>query len=135
MRQAVPLLASCALVAGCASTTHGGEFTGRYEAGFERSAFTPCGSTDTWWVVFDSTTDLDREVVPQLARLDGRPDGLLGTAMTFARFRGDTSAVGTYGHLGQQRRRLYVTKVLTLRRLAPDDCAPSGSAGHSEGAI
>jgi hypothetical protein len=129
------ILTGCALLAGCASPSLRGEFVGRYEAGFEQSVFTPCGSTQDWWVVFDSTTNLDRQVFQLLARLDGRPDSLLSRAVTFARFRGDTSASLPTGGANGERRRLYVTEVLDLRRLAADDCANSPTTTHRDGAI
>jgi hypothetical protein len=131
----VVTIAGCVLLGSCAPSSPRGEFTGRYEAGFERSAFTPCGSPETWWVVFDSTTNLDRQVFPRLTQLDGHPDSLLGDAVAFAVFRGDTSGVGSYGHLGQQNRRLDVTEVKALRRWAPGDCANTTTTALPQGAI
>ena len=90
-------------------------FAGYYTAGFERSTFQPCGTSERWWVDFDTLSNLDRRVFPRLARLDGRPDSLLGEAHVFARFSGDTSGTGKFGHLGQYSRRLHVIDVIDLR--------------------
>src|SRR5712692_7325769 len=104
MRRSLPFLLvalGCGRTKSPASAPPTVDVAGSYEAAFERSAFTPCGSNETWWVDFDTVSNLDRTVFPRLAMLDGRPDSLLGHAVTFARFRGDTTRTGRYGHLGQ----------------------------------
>jgi hypothetical protein len=113
---------ACGRRAGSGGSQNSTVVAGSYEAAFEISRFHPCGSSETWWVGFDTTTNLDREVFPKLAMLDDKPDSILGHAVTFARFRGETTAVGSYGHLGQYRRAFHVTEVLELRRPGPKDC-------------
>jgi hypothetical protein len=90
-------------------------FTGYYTAAFERSTFQPCGTSEQWWVEFDTLSNLDSHVFPRLARLDERPDSLLGEAHVFARLKGDTSGTGKFGHLGQYSRRLHVIDVIDLQ--------------------
>ena len=71
---------------------------------------------------FDTLTNLDRTILPRLAMLDGKPDSLLGHAITFARFRGDTTPIGEYGHLGSYPRSFHVVEVQELRRPSLADC-------------
>ncbi len=98
-------------------------FEGQYDAAFETSSFQPCGRGEAWWVTFDTSSSLDRRVFPQLAALDDKPDSMLGHAVTVARFRGDTTPLGHYGHLGRYPRELHVTEVLELRRGTLVDCS------------
>ena len=97
---------------------------GTYEAAFELSSFKPCGSKEVWWISFDTLTNLGRTVLPRLAMLDGKPDSMLGHAITFARFRGDMTPLGRYGHLGSYRRNFHVIEVQELRLRGPVDCKP-----------
>ena len=115
-----------ALICGCAGRSASSPATivvaGSYKAAFEVSSFKPCASNELWWVDFDSTTGLGRTVLPRLAMLDGKPDSILSSAITFARFRGDTTPRGRYGHLGSYERRFHVLEVLDLRPPGPTDC-------------
>ena len=97
------------------------EVAGRYEYGWEKSSFRPCGSRDHWWVVpQDSVVAQQLRVTTKAAR-EGRqstPDqGLL-----FARFRGDTSGIGKYGHLARYRREFRLSEVIEFRDSIPTEC-------------
>ena len=89
-----------------------GSFQGHYSAGFEVSAFRPCGADESWW------TSGDLQPV-----FDAMPDSVpVGYGTVFVHWRGDLSGKGQYGHLGSYERELTVTQVLEAREPAANDC-------------
>jgi len=92
-------------------------FAGRFESGFETSAFHPCGSEEQWWVTADSGAWARLHAPP--ARTDS--GGYL-EAVAFVRLRGRRSPRGEYGHVGAYDRELRVTEVLEVRPPAEAEC-------------
>jgi hypothetical protein len=82
------------------------EFRGMYSAGFEVSAFRPCGSREKWWVSDPGPLHT------AYTRLDLAPYQEI-----YAVVRGDTSGVGQVGHLGLYTRYLSVDSLVEARLL------------------
>lgn len=87
---------------------------GRYESGFEASAFYPCGSDEQWWLTADSASWARLHAPP--ARIDS---GGYREATAFVRVRGRVTGPGEFGHMGAYDRELTVTEVLEVR--APEE--------------
>lgn len=103
------------LAAGCGSRAD--LHAGRYESGFETSAFYPCGSDEQWWVTADSAAWARLHAPP--ARIDSA--GYL-EAVAFVRLRGRVSPPGEYGHVGAYDRELRVSEVLEVRAPEEGEC-------------
>jgi hypothetical protein len=71
-------------------------FRGYYTWAFEISRFTPCGSSEEWWLSGD---------------LSGLPDNRVPGAPLYIEVRGDLSPEGQYGHLGAYKRQLEVREI------------------------
>lgn len=82
------------------------EFRGMYSAGFEVSAFRPCGSGERWWV------SAPGPLYAAYQRLTVVPYQEI-----YAVIRGDTSGVGQVGHLGLYARYLAVDSLVEARLL------------------
>jgi len=114
LRMAQSLACGAALIfAGCTSSHEpaspsSGVFRGRYKRDFEVSSFTPCDSSERWWV--------SGEVLPLRAPLGEK------TGTVYAEVRGDLSSKGSYGHLGAYSRELVVREVVTTRLPSDKDC-------------
>jgi hypothetical protein len=108
------LLILALATAGCASPPPV-EFRGIYESGFEVLSFRPCGSSERWWVARSGPLG------QRYADLVARP-----YQPVFAVVRGDTSALGRYGHMSSYDRELRITDVVSARRL---------EAGESDGVL
>jgi len=80
-----------------------GTFVGTYFHGFEASAFTECGRTESWWLTDESSNLFSRLPVegetPEIVRRG------------FITVSGRLSPRGSYGHLGASPRELIVTRV------------------------
>lgn len=85
-----------------------GSYRGRYTFGFEVGSLTPCGSPEQWWVTVE--TPVLREALGER------------TATVYTEVRGDLSAKGSYGHLGQYARELVVREVVLTRLPTEKDC-------------
>lgn len=109
------VLVASLLPAACG--TRSDVFAGRYESGFETSAFHPCGSEEQWWVTADSAAWARLHEPP--ARVDSV--GYL-EAVAFVRLRGRRSPPGEYGHVGAYDRELTVTEVLEVRPPEEAEC-------------
>jgi hypothetical protein len=74
---------------------------GRYQRGFELSAFTPARSNERWWVAFgpSATGPLDRVL-----------DESRGAPLE-VEFYGAATGPGSYGHMGQYARSIVVERV------------------------
>jgi hypothetical protein len=82
------------------------EFRGMYSAGFEVSAFRPCGSNEKWWVSDPGPLHTAYN------RLNPAPYQEI-----YAVVRGDTSGIGQVGHLGLYTRYLSVDSLVEARLL------------------
>jgi hypothetical protein len=83
---------------------------GLYSSGFEVSAFSPCGSDESWWVE-------GGDIANRYQTLGVEP-----YERVYVRLKGEVSDVGKFGHLGVYERAFTVTKVLEIRRAEPEDC-------------
>jgi hypothetical protein len=112
------------VAAGCASqgadTRDAGaaEFRGVYVSGFEVMSFQPCGSSERWWVARSGPL---MQPYRDLATRDYEP--------VLAVVRGDTSALGRYGHMSSYDRELHISGVVTVERLPADDAAGARACG------
>jgi hypothetical protein len=100
------LTAPLALAACSAPQSGAQRYTGLYEVGFERQAFTDDASGETWWVTLSPQA--------QEAMRAARPAGAttpFGWRIR-AEVEGVLSAEGSYGHLGAYKRQLAITRVL-----------------------
>lgn len=71
-------------------------YRGIYQQGFEVSSFSPCGSSERWW----------------LEGVGGRlPEG-----ESFVVIRARVSTRGAYGHMGGYTRRAMLTRVISANR-------------------
>lgn len=103
------------LAAGCGSPAD--LHAGRYESGFETSAFYPCGSDEQWWVTADSVAWARLHSPP--ARVDS--SGYL-EAVAFVRLRGRVSPPGEYGHVGAYDREIRVGAVMEVTAPEKGEC-------------
>ena len=115
--------------AGCSRATRAGApaaadrpaFRGVYEAGPDRSAFLPCGSSEQWYVWPQSAPARELRRLTSTKDLQPPAGGMLppehapGIRRAYAEVRGDTVAV-TAGRstLGYERE-LRITRVLIVR--------------------
>ena len=108
-------------VVGLSAKTQSINLAGRYTYGWERRYFIPCGSSERWWVTTqpDSLATVLRE---EIKRLRPQPDSVPWEGTVYARFRGDTTGRGQYGHLDKYPRQFVVREILELRAIARDDC-------------
>ena len=95
---------------------------GHYEARFEVSAFTACGSNESWWVGEgppEPLIELQRAAVrafrDSLALARGR--------RLYVELRGDTTTRGEHGHLGAYPRALMIRSISVVRAPQPSDCS------------
>jgi len=112
-RHSLQLLVSCAGIFACAHKPTGHEFVGHYLKGLGNGEFQPCGTSDTWWVAWDSAAPPETLMV----FAEGNPPSQM-----FARLRGDTTSPGRYGPLGTYRRQLLLRQTLELRPATSGDC-------------
>ncbi|MBA3968719.1 MAG: hypothetical protein H0X52_01300 [Gemmatimonadetes bacterium] len=82
-------------------------FSGFYEVGWEKEAFRPCGTQEEWWSW--STGKIIEE--------DPR-----GWGRAFVVLEGEVSPPGSYGHLGQYRREIVITRVIEVRAAPGAEC-------------
>ena len=94
--------------------THNKEYDGTWEFGFERSAFYQgggCWRTPYW---LDPTSELSGP--------SGKLEALGNPSAVRIKFIGDTSWVGSYGHLGGYIREIRVVRVIDVQAAQP--CRP-----------
>ena len=100
------LLAIMFALTACSAPQPGAKrYTGIYEVGFERQAFTDDASGETWWATPSPQS--------QEAMRAARPPGAttpFGWHIR-AEVEGTVSPEGHYGHLGAYKRRLAITRV------------------------
>lgn len=94
--------------------THNQEYDGTWEFGFEWSAFYPRGGCwrPPYWL--ESTSELSGP--------SGKLEALGNPSAVRIKFVGDTSWVGSYGHLGGYMREIRVVRVIDVRAARP--CRP-----------
>ena len=97
------------------------EAVGRYSYGWQRSYLVPCGSTERWWVTAGRDSIIIR-LHHELAKLHPHSESSPWHGSVFARFRGDTSALGHYGHLGKYRRQFLLKDLIEVRDTTSNDC-------------
>lgn len=100
------------LATGCGSPAD--IHAGRYESGFETSAFYPCGSDEQWWVTADSAAWARLHSPPARVQSAGHLE-----AVAFVRLRGRASPPGEYGHVGAYDREIRVDEVIEVT--APEE--------------
>lgn len=104
---------SCALLDGNGEHT----YEGFYNAGFEVSAFIPCGSEEAWWITFHGNSSAGQEFSDRYAQLiDEEYEPI------YVRLRGVRSDKGAYGHLGGYAREFELLEVIEMRHRREDDC-------------
>jgi hypothetical protein len=97
-------LTGCGSGGGGSSPTDDAIFRGRYANGFETTSFTPCGSTENWWVE---------------GNVEGAP---YDYTPVYVELRGTPSEPGRHGHNGAYQRAFRVREVLAVRQEIPDGC-------------
>jgi hypothetical protein len=97
------------------------EVSGHYTYGWERSQFVACGSGERWWVRMEPDS-LANKLRQSTRRLRPQPDTAAWEGTLFARFRGDLTSRGRYGHLDKYHRELRVYQILELRNPQAADC-------------
>jgi hypothetical protein len=96
-------------------------FRGVYEAGHDRSAFLPCGSSEQWYVLPQSAAARELRRLTSTKDLQPPAGGLLpperavGIRRAYAEVRGDTVAVTASRSAVGYERELRVTRVLIVR--------------------
>lgn len=112
------------LFGACAIVDHVSEdgVEGYLSFGFEESAFRPCGIDEIWWVEPDPSIEL----LEAYADVAGTP---LGRVRVYSRLVGSRTGVGEYGHLGFYDRTFTVSRIVTLRAVAENDCVWPGDLG------
>jgi hypothetical protein len=91
-----------------------GVYSGYYTFGFEVSSFVPTNTKETWWLSGAS---------PCRSLSDAARGKSGENPVIYLEIRGTLSRKGRYGHLGAYPRELNVQKVLTCRKLWPDERA------------
>ena len=113
--------AGCSRAAGAPAAADRATFRGVYEAGPDRSAFLPCGSSERWYVWPQSAPARELRRLTSTKDLQPPAGGMVppgrtpGIRRAYAEVRGDTVAV-TSGRLAiAYERELRVTRVLIVR--------------------
>jgi len=112
-KHSLQLLAVCTGVCACVREPPGPQYVGHYLKGLGNGEFQPCGTSETWWVAWDSTVPPETLVVFAQGKLPSQ---------LFARLRGDTTALGNYGPLGRYPRQLLLRRTVELRPARRGDC-------------
>ena len=100
-------------------------YRGRYTTGFETSAFTACGSDESWWVSFIPgfrSAALDSALLAVRAEAAPRdPDPALSV---YVEVTARLSGAGHFGHLGASSHELAVESVTTAGPWTSAACTP-----------
>ena len=90
------------------------DYAGTFTYGFEVVSFTPCNSTEAWWLNGEAAA---------MTELRTRYAALTKTMQpVYVRLRGLASEHGSYGHMGGYQREFYLQDVLEVRAIQADDC-------------
>ena len=112
---------------GCAREP-GDEFKGRWMV--DGPAFEPCGISERWWPVFDSSLAAETTVETTMVFIATPSDSAAARAShvpqlpppMFATVRGETSAVGAHGPSGGYQRQILVHHFDLAGPFRPADC-------------
>jgi len=99
---------------------------GHYQAGFEVSAFQPCGSSEVWWLEPGEAEPWE-ELERRARRVLGGSWVMDRGAAVYVEFQGDTTASGHHGHMGGYDREVTLRSLELVRKLRPSDCARTRS--------
>ncbi|MBC8138244.1 MAG: hypothetical protein H8F28_20380 [Fibrella sp.] len=121
---AVLLIALLAIsLSGCGGSTRDDDrlaskstFRGMFTDGFEKAAFRPCGSDESYWVA-GNTQPIYALILP-----NGVPVSPAPVTEVYVEVEGTLSPRGEFGHLGMYERELTVDQVLSARTVSPDAC-------------
>jgi hypothetical protein len=91
---------------------------GIYVQSFEVSSFTPCGSSERWWLTFGSR-GASREFDE---RVGGGDKGSTWGMRTYVEWEGTPGEPGRFGHLGAYPREFVVARVVQARPATDADC-------------
>jgi hypothetical protein len=94
-------------------------YRGQLHYGFEKSSFTPCGSSEEWWVEGE-VKDIGEFVDNEPSLLQSGEIHKYGTL--YVELRGDISPEGHYGHLHKYKRLFVVSEVVEVRLQSSADC-------------
>ena len=104
------LLAATLALAACNGHGATARYVGLYQDSFETQAFTAEGTTQAWWVTFES----EAQGAMTAAKQKNPESPPFGFRLT-VEFEGRLSEPGHYGHLGAYPRHLTVTRVLSVK--------------------
>ena len=88
------------------------EVSGTFSWGWEFSALSPCGISESWWVKGPSSFLEEYSRVSAESGLD-----------VYVKIRGIRSERGSWGHMGAYDRQFRVVELVEIRGRTPDDCS------------
>lgn len=98
---------------------------GLFSSGFEHSAFRPCDSTHDkrWWLSTSNSSLWEALHSPSGTSEKKWPP----SPEIYIEVEGCLSPIGHYGHMGAYERHIVVSKVLNVKKVAPQDCTTASS--------
>jgi hypothetical protein len=94
-----------------------GVWEGIITMGRAGNSFRPCKSREIWWLQNQGFSNVVENLERQYNEVIERPYD-----QVYVRLRGEASRKGQYGPLGSYQRVIYVTEVIDVRAVSPDDC-------------